>query len=155
MSDVSLRLADGTKPALMTIQDWGAGTALAEVTVGEDGRCSSTFSLADVDQGVSLADLVSVGEQYGVDVMVGEFGMFEDGEPMGAGISQEATEAILRDEIDLFEGLGLAWACEYVGRYALVMSAPYLAGVEFRDLENSPYYANLEMGEFYKELLAE
>ena len=76
---------------------------------------------------------------------------------MGAisGISQDATEAILKDEFDLFEQFGLAWACEYTGRYALVTSTPYLAGIEYRDLENSPYYANVEMGEFFKEILAE
>lgn len=127
---------------------------MASVTVGEDGTCSSTFSLAELNLGFNLADLINVGEQYGVDVMVGECGIFEGGEPMAAGISQAATEAILKDEIDLFEKFSLAWACEYTGRYALVTPAPYLAGIEYRDLENSPYYANVEMGEFFKELLA-
>ena len=156
ISDISLRLSDGTEPVLMPIDDWWAGMAPAEVTVGEDGKCTSTLSLADIRRdGMTFADLVGVVKQYGVDIMVGECGIFEGGDPMAAGISQAATEAILKDEIDFFEGLGLAWACEYVGRYALVTPAPYLEGVEFWDLDNSPYYANVEMGEFLEEILAE
>lgn len=156
MSDISLRLSDGTEPVLMPVHDWWAGTPLAAVTVGEDGTCASKYSLADLKQGGrSIMDLIGVGKQYGVDVMVGECGIFEGGDPMAAGISQDATEAILKDEIDLFEQLGLAWVCEYTGRYALVTPAPYLPGIEYRDMENSPYYANVEMGEFFKEILAE
>lgn len=155
MSDISLRLSDGTEPVLMPVHDWWSGTPLAAVTVGEDGICSSTYSLAAIkNAGLPLAELIGVGEQYGVDVMVGECGIFEGGDPMAAGISQAATEAILKSEFDLFEDLGLAWVCEYIGRYALVTPAPYLAGIEYRDLENSPYYANVEMGDFFKEILA-
>lgn len=158
MSDISLCLSDGTELPLTLLRDWWSGTALAEVTVGRDGKCSSTISLADIKRngnGMSIMDLIDVGEQYGVDVMVGECGIFEAGEPMAAGISQDATEAILKEQIDIFNELGLAWSCEYIGRYALVTPVPYLAGIEYLDLENSPYFANMEMNDFFKGILAE
>ncbi len=156
MSDISLRLSDGTEPALMPIHDWWAGTPMAAVTVGEDGTCTSTYSLADIKRsGLSIKDMIGIAGQYGVDLMVGECGIMGDSDQTAAGVSQAAAEAILKDEFDLFDELGLAWVCEYIGRYALVTPAPYLAGIEYRDLENSPYYANVEMGDFFKELLAE
>lgn len=156
MSDISLTLANGNEIPFMLLFDSWQGTELAEITVSEDGSHTSTLTLAHLKQnGQSLADLVAIGEKYGVDVMVGEFGFFEGGDPMAAGISQEATEKMLQDQIETFEKYNLAWCCEYLGRYALATPAPYLEGIEYRDLENSPYYVNLEMDAFFKQILAE
>ena len=74
---------------------------------------------------------------------------------MAAGISQDAIEKLFMEQIETFERLGLAWCFEYIGRYTLATPAPYLEGIEYRDLENSPYYINLEMHEFFKGVLAE
>lgn len=155
MSDISLTLQDGTQCPLLLLNDGWSGTPLAEITVNEDGSSTSSIGLEYIEQsGSSLLDLLAVGEKYGVDVMVGEFGFFEGGEPMAAGISQEATEKMFLDQIETFEKYDLAWCCEYLGRYALATPAPYLEGIEYRDLENSPYYVNLEMDEFFKEIIA-
>ena len=74
---------------------------------------------------------------------------------MATGISQDATEAIFAEEIATFERLGLAWCFEYIGRYTLATPAPYLEGIEYLDLENSPYYINLEMDAFFREILSQ
>lgn len=156
MSSISLTLKDGAECSIRPLKDGWTGTKLAEVIVNEDGSCTSTLGLEYVKQnGASLLDLMAVGERYGVDVMVGEFGFFEGGDPMATGIRKEVVEMLLRDQIDMFEKLGLAWCCEYLGRYALATPAPYLEGIEYRALENSPYYVNLEMDEFFKSIMSE
>lgn len=156
MSDISLTLKDGSECPLMLLNDSWSGTPLTEITIQADGSTAGTIGLEYIKQGAStLMDLLAVGEKYGVDVMVGEFGLFEGSEPMAAGISQEATEKLLLDQINTFEKYNLAWCCEYIGRYTLVTPAPYLAGIEYRDLENSPYYVNMEMDAFFREILAE
>lgn len=156
MSDISLTLKNGAECPLLLVNDSWSGTPLAEITVDEDGSCTSSLGLERIDQfGTSLLDLLAVGEKYGVDVMVGEFGFFEGGNPMAAGIRQDAVEKLFMDQIETFEKYDLAWCFEYGGRYALVTPAPYLEGIEYRDLENSPYYVNLEMDAFFKEILAD
>lgn len=123
--------------------------------MNEDGSSISSIGLECIGQnGSSLLDLIAVGEKYGVDVMVGEFGFFEGGDPMAADISQEAIEMMFLDQIETFEKYNLAWCCEYLGRYALATPAPYLESIEYRDLEDSPYYVNLEMDAFFKRVMA-
>lgn len=156
MSDISLTLSDGNELPFTLVFDYWQGTELAEITVSKDGSYTSTLTLAQLKQNSqSLADLVAIGEKYGVDVMVGEFGFFEGGDPMAAGISQDAIEKLFIDQIETFEEYDLAWCFEYLGRYALATPAPYLEGIEYRDLENSPYYVNLEMDAFFKQVMAE
>ncbi|MGN1136168.1 MAG: glycoside hydrolase family 5 protein [Oscillospiraceae bacterium] len=156
LSDISLTLSNGTKIPIMLVFDLWSGTKLAEITVNEDGSYTNTLTLEHIKQNrQSLADLVAVGEKYGVDVMVGECGFFESGDPMAIGISQDAIEKLFMEQIETFEKMGLAWCVEYIGRYALVTPTPYLEEIEYRDLENSPYYVNLEMDKFFKQILAE
>lgn len=158
ISDISLTLANGKSIPFMIIHDAWHGLQLAAITVHEDGSYDNTLTLANLKQGQdgqSLLDLIAIGEKYGVDVMVGECGFFEGGAPMTAGIRQEAVESLFMDQIKTFEALDLAWCFEYGGRYALVTPAPYLEGIEYRDLENSPLYANLEMDAFFKDILAD
>lgn len=156
MSDISLTLSDGTELPLMLLRDWWKGTQLAEITVNQDGSCTSTLGLEHVEQNdMSLLELIELGECYGVDVMVGECGFFEGGDPMATGIRQDVVEKLFAAQIETFERLGVAWCFEYVGRYALVTPAPYLKGIEYRDLDGSPYYVNLEMDAFFKEILSE
>ena len=156
MSLLQLTLPNGKEITITPIHDGWRGTPLAQVTVEEDGRCRSSCGLEYLDQfGLSLFELVKIGEQYGVDVIVGEFGFFESGIPMVTGIRQEVVESMFQDQIDTFERLGLAWCFEYIGRYALATPAPYLAGIEYRDLENSPYFINLEMDRFFREIMSQ
>ena len=104
MSDISLILKDGTACPLFLLNDSWGGTPLAEITVNDDGSSTSSIGLEYIKQyGSSLLDILAVGERYGVDVMVGEFCFFENGEPMVAGISQEATEKMFLDQIETFE----------------------------------------------------
>ena len=155
MSELSLSLKDGTDCLLYLLNDNWSGTELAKITVNEDGSCTGTIGLENIEQhGTSLCDLIAIGKKYGVDVMVGEFGFFESGVPMAAGISQEATEKMFADQINTFEKYDLAWCCEYIGRYALVTPAPYLSGIEYMDLEDSPYYVNLSMDAFFRKILS-
>ena len=155
MSDLSLTLSNGTEIPFMLVFDWWRGTPLAEITVSADGSFTSTLKLEQLYMnGRTLEELIAIGEKYGVDVMIGECGFFEGGNPMVTGISQEATEALFAEQIATFERLGLAWCFEYIGRYTLATPAPYLAGIEYLDLENSPYYINLEMDAFFRDILA-
>ena len=155
MSDISLTFPDGTAASMSMLNDWWKGTMLAEITVNEDGSCVSTLGLEHLEQnGQTLLDLIAVGEKYGVDVMVGECGFFESGDPMVTGMRQEVVEDMFRNQIDTFEKYGLAWCFEYIGRYALATPAPYLAGIEYLDLPDSPYYVNLAMDEFFREIMS-
>ncbi|MBQ4610101.1 MAG: cellulase family glycosylhydrolase [Clostridia bacterium] len=155
IEDISLTFPDGTETSMSMLKDWWKGTMLAEITVNEDGSCVSTLGLEHLEQnGQTLLDLIAVGEKYGVDVMVGECGFFEGGDPMAAGMRQEVVEVMFRNQIDTFEKYGLAWCFEYIGRYALATPAPYLEGIEYLDLPNSPYYVNLEMDAFFREIMS-
>lgn len=156
VSDLSLTLQDGTACGLIPLKDGWGGTPMTSIAVDENGVCVGTLGLEYVKQnGASLLDLMAVGERYGVDVMVGECGFFEGGDPMTVGIGQAAVEALFADQIETFDRLDLAWCFEYLGRYALATPAPYLEGIAYRDLENSPYYVNLEMDAFFRQILAQ
>ena len=156
LSDISLTLANGTQIPFMLIFDYWRGTTLAEITVTEDGNFTSTLTLEKlVMNGRTLEELIAIGEKYGVDVMIGECGFFEGGGIMETGMNQDAVEDLFAEQIETFERLGLAWCFEYIGRYTLVTPAPYLERIEYLDLENSPYYVNLEMDAFFREILSQ
>jgi hypothetical protein len=156
LSDISLTLANGTQIPFMLIFDYWRGTTLAEITVTEDGNFTSTLTLEKlVMNGRTLEELIAIGEKYGVDVMIGECGFFEGGGIMETGMNQDAVEDLFTEQIETFERLGLAWCFEYIGRYTLVTPAPYLERIEYLDLENSPYYVNLEMDAFFREILSQ
>ena len=152
--DISVTLADGTELPLFCLKDWWNGTKLTEITVHDDGSCSGTLKLEEMKRGkMSLLDYIQVGKQYGVDVMVGECGLFEQSDKLSVGIRQNVVEELMLEQIDTFDRLGIAWCCEYFGRYSVATPAPYLEGVEYRKIDNSAYYSNLEMEPFFKEVM--
>ena len=154
LRDISVTLSDGTELPLFCLKDWWNGTKLTEITVHDDGTCTGTLNLEEMKRGkMSLNDYIQVGKQYGVDVMVGECGLFEESDKLSVGIRQNVVEELMKDQFDTFDRLGIAWCCEYFGRYSVATPAPYLEGIEYRKIDNSAYYSNLEMEAFLKEVM--
>ena len=152
--DISVTLADGTELPLFCLKDWWNGTKLTEITVNDDGSCAGTLKLEEMKRGkMSLLDYIQTGKQYGVDVMVGECGLFEESNKLPIGIRQNVVEELMLEQFDTFDRLGIAWCCEYFGRYSVATPAPYLEGVEYRKVDNSAYYSNLQMEVFFKDVM--
>ncbi len=155
MQDLSLTYPNGKVVTFYPEHDGWNGMPYVDVFVDENYHAEGKgYDFANAKHGlVSLNDLIAIGERYGVDVMVGESGIFEGDLAISFGMSQETAENFLRSEFEVFESLGVAWACELYGRYSPLTPAPYLKGIDYEKREGMPYYANQQMKEFFMEIL--
>lgn len=155
MDSLTLTYPDGVVISLIPYCDNWHGMPYTDVQINGDRKVlDGEYDFANAKQGlISLNELIGIGQTYGVDVMIGECGIFEGDLALDFGMPQETAQAFTRDEIELFESLGLAWACELYGRYTVLTPAPYLTGIEYKKIDRMPYYANLSMEQFLKEML--
>ena len=100
---------------------------------------------------MSLRDLVEVGERCGVDVMVGEFGMFTESPSLDFVVPQKTAVALLRDEIEMFQEMGLSYSWDLMGQYNILSPAPCLLGVSYEKVDRTPYYANQTMEQLFQD----
>ncbi len=162
MNQLKLFYPDGTVIDLNPQFDWWGGMEYVDVHVGEGyyltgtvcGKEVASFDFCNVEVGlVSLNELLDIGAKHGVDVMIGECGIFENGAEFDFGMTHETATAFIKDELELFESLDLAWACELYGRYTIMTPAPFLDNTEYKKAEGMPYYVNLSMEKFFMEML--
>ena len=158
---ISLEYPDGTLSKINTFFDDYNGIDISALNVDENKSITSqlnvdaNFIMQNTYTGkVNLFGLKDISEKYGVDMMIGECGVFEASDPMSAGITIETFEALLLDETTAFGELGLGWAYESLGKYCVLTSYPRFDDVEYYKLEGSPYYVNTEIERYFKEIFA-
>ncbi len=156
IDSMSLSWPDGREVRFDIWFDGWNGTPYADLQIDEDLNVSGGrgLDLAGIPVGlVSLRDLVEVGRRCGVDVMVGEFGMFTESPSLDFVVPQKTAAALLRDEMEMFQEMGLSYSWDLMGQYNILSPAPCLLGVSYEKIDRIPYYANQTMEQLFRDMM--